>query len=60
MAVMKRAVPWWSLLLNFLLGACVSTLPVGLLTVVTVTFGNLVGSLFTAAILVHCEIALRA
>ncbi|KAJ7178439.1 Formate/nitrite transporter [Mycena crocata] len=37
MAVLKRAVPWWSLPLNFLI----------------VTFGNLVGSLFFGAVLVH-------
>ncbi|THH21326.1 hypothetical protein EW146_g214 [Bondarzewia mesenterica] len=36
MALMKRAIPWWSLPLNWLV----------------VTFGNLVGSLFFAAILV--------
>jgi formate/nitrite transporter len=37
MAVLKGVVPWWSLPLNWLL----------------VTFGNLVGSLFFAAVLVH-------
>ncbi|PBK91567.1 putative formate/nitrite transporter [Armillaria gallica] len=36
MAIIKRAIPWWSLPINFLL----------------VTFGNLVGSLFFAAVLV--------
>ncbi|THU97265.1 putative formate/nitrite transporter [Dendrothele bispora CBS 962.96] len=36
-AVAKRAIPWWSLPLNWLI----------------VTFGNLAGSLFSAAILVH-------
>ncbi|KAL0575405.1 hypothetical protein V5O48_006576 [Marasmius crinis-equi] len=36
-AVAKRAVPWWSLLVNWII----------------VTFGNLVGSLFSAAILVR-------
>jgi formate/nitrite transporter FocA (FNT family) len=39
MAVLKRAVPWWSLPLNWLV----------------VTFGNLTGSLFFAAVLVKCE-----
>ncbi|KAG6903028.1 hypothetical protein C0995_007461 [Termitomyces sp. Mi166 len=37
MAVIKREIPWWSLPLNWLI----------------VLFGNLVGSLFFAAILVH-------
>ncbi|KAF8191640.1 Formate/nitrite transporter [Mycena galopus ATCC 62051] len=37
MAVVTRAIPWWSLLVNWTI----------------VTFGNLVGSLFSAAILVH-------
>jgi len=37
MAVMKRAIPWWSLPVNWII----------------VTFGNLAGSLFSAAILVH-------
>jgi formate/nitrite transporter len=37
MAVIKRVVPWWSLPLNFII----------------VTFGNLVGSLFFGALLVH-------
>ncbi|KAH0589020.1 hypothetical protein H2248_004796 [Termitomyces sp. 'cryptogamus'] len=37
MAVIKKEIPWWSLPLNW----------------VIVLFGNLVGSLFTAAILVH-------
>lgn len=39
MAVIKRRIPWWSLPLNW----------------IVVTFGNLVGSLFFAAILVKCE-----
>ncbi|KAJ3482088.1 hypothetical protein NLI96_g7212 [Meripilus lineatus] len=38
MAVLKGAIPWWSLPLNW----------------VIVTFGNLIGSLFFAAILVKC------
>jgi len=37
MAVVTRAIPWWSLLVNWTI----------------VTFGNLVGSLFSATILVH-------
>jgi formate/nitrite transporter len=37
MAAIKRAIPWWSMLLNILV----------------VTFANLAGSLFFAAILVH-------
>jgi len=37
MAVIKGAIPWWSLPLNFII----------------VTFGNLVGSLFFASVLVH-------
>ncbi|KAF9051227.1 Formate/nitrite transporter [Hymenopellis radicata] len=37
MAVLKGAVPWWSLPVNWII----------------VTFGNLIGSLFFAAILVH-------
>ncbi|KAJ7770134.1 putative formate/nitrite transporter [Mycena maculata] len=36
-AILKGAIPWWTLPLNFLI----------------VTFGNLVGSLFFAAVLVH-------
>jgi formate/nitrite transporter FocA (FNT family) len=39
MALVKRAVPWWGLPLNW----------------VIVTFGNLVGSLFFAAIITKCE-----
>ncbi|KAF7359105.1 putative formate/nitrite transporter [Mycena sanguinolenta] len=37
MAVVTRAIPWWSLVVNWTI----------------VTFGNLAGSLFSAAILVH-------
>ncbi|KAF9465008.1 Formate/nitrite transporter [Collybia nuda] len=37
MAVVKRAIPWWSIPVNWFI----------------VLFGNLVGSLFTAAVLVH-------
>ncbi|KAJ7765754.1 Formate/nitrite transporter [Mycena metata] len=37
MAVVKKAIPWWSLPVNWII----------------VTFGNLCGSLFVAAILVH-------
>jgi len=44
MAVMKGVVPWWSLPLNFLI----------------VTFGNLVGSLFFGAVLVHYSGVLSA
>ncbi|KAJ6499985.1 Formate/nitrite transporter [Mycena vitilis] len=44
MACIKGVIPWWSLPLNFLI----------------VTFGNLVGSLFFAAILVHYSGVLSA
>ncbi|KAK7053369.1 hypothetical protein VNI00_003995 [Paramarasmius palmivorus] len=39
MAAIKGAIPWWSIPINWLI----------------VTFGNLVGSLFFAAILVRCQ-----
>ncbi|KAJ7588270.1 Formate/nitrite transporter [Mycena floridula] len=46
MAVIKGVVPWWSLVVNWI---------IGILTVFRslVTFGNLAGSLFSAAILVR-------
>jgi hypothetical protein len=58
MAVCARAVPWWSLCLNWLIGPQVSqnfleTWPADIH--VLVFFGNLVGSLFFGAILVRCR-----
>ncbi len=58
MAIIKRAIPWWSLPINFLLGKFSElSSPWGSLPhddVPAVTFGNLVGSLFFAAVLVKC------
>jgi hypothetical protein len=63
MAVLSGAVPWWSLPLNWLVGKSLPGHVSGLsatselITQPTppVTFGNLAGSLFFAAILVKCE-----
>ncbi|KAJ3724597.1 Formate/nitrite transporter [Lentinula raphanica] len=54
MAVIKKAVPWWSLPVNWLIGTKSSDvqIPSSLSDNIVVTFGNLVGSLFFGAILV--------
>ena len=59
MAVLKGAIPWWSLPLNWVIGAPWYLIESSswnwlLILVTTVTFGNLVGSIFFAAILVKC------
>jgi hypothetical protein len=57
MAVWKRAVPWWSLPLNWLVGmsgqAAIVNVTLTFLVVLIVTFGNLVGSLFFASVIVQ-------
>jgi hypothetical protein len=59
MAVWKRAVPWWSLPLNWFVGmssqAAIVNAILTFLFVLLVTFGNLVGSLFFASVIVQRE-----
>ena len=56
MSCIMGVVPWWSLPLNWLIGMFFigNIFPSGKLTRSAVTFGNLAGSLFFAAILVKC------
>jgi hypothetical protein len=56
MAVYMRAVPFWGLCVNWLIGLRMrlSSLLEHWLRGILVFFGNLVGSLFSAAILVRC------
>ena len=58
MAVLKGAVPWWGLGLNWLVGEwglrTIDKVRFSPLAVFSVTFGNLVGSLFFAAIITKC------
>ena len=56
MACIQGAVPWWSLPLNWIIGAShlASYRRPGNLIPCEVTFGNLCGSLFFAAVLTKC------
>jgi len=56
MAVMKRRVPWWSLVLNWFVGALSIFLTPTLLRSdwYPVFWGNMAGSLFFAAVLTKC------
>lgn len=59
MTVLKGAIPWWGLPLNWIIGGsgCKYCLfMVSSITATIVAFGNLSGSLFFAAILVKCEL----
>jgi formate/nitrite transporter FocA (FNT family) len=58
MAVMKRAIPWWSIPVNWTVGKYRRNLSfVYSVYLLAVFFGNLVGSLFFAAILSKCQFA---
>ena len=58
MAAVKGVIPWWSVAVNWIIGKqSEAVFPLRILGEVinTVTFGNLAGSLFFAAVLVKCE-----
>ena len=58
MAVAKRAIPWWGLPVNWIIGKnrrSIDHYQTTKVNPIQVLFGNLTGSLFFAAILVHCK-----
>ena len=58
MAAWKGAIPWWSIPTNWIVGTDIKYFGMNINShwIPTVTFGNLVGSLFFAAILVKCKL----
>jgi len=57
MAVLTGAIPWWGIPVNWIIGECPTILPVHILIFPSVvTFGNLSGSLFFAAVLAKCQL----
>ena len=63
MACIKRAVPWWGLAVNWIVGECLLGNVFEILSYlrcahggISVLFGNLAGSLFFAAVLVKCAL----